>query len=551
VADSLARPAGASRIWAGGVSAAAMLALVALMARSHDPPVSRAQLDPAVWWYVARASGLLAWALLGASVVGGLLLSTWLAQGHKRTWTQRFHEFVGTLSVIFTVIHLAAVLAADELRVGLRELLIPFAKPDNPVAQGSGALAFYLLTAVVLTSWARALLPWRWWRRLHLLAFPLFALACTHTVLVGSDTTQPILHWASLGVGVAILFLVAFRLLTARPVGVAEPLGSAETPASLDPPRSAVGTGMRLLIAQTTWEADNVLSLRLQSPDGAALPSWEPGAHIELALPSGRRRQYSLCGDPNDVRSYRIAILQVAEGGRGGSVEVHTRARAGQLLTVEGPRNHFPLIASPAYLFIAGGIGITAMLAMAAQVAAAGGEWKLVYTGRRRTGMAFIDEVRALGPDRIDVVPKDERGRPDLGRIIDAASPGTAVYCCGPDRLLHDVRERIAARPDLSLHSERFTGTAASSGAAFRVELRRTGSTIDVPAHRTVLQAVRDVLPFVPAGCEQGVCGACRTTVLAGEPDHRDELLGSADRAAGMMLICVSRARSERLVLDL
>lgn len=549
MADSLARPAGASRIWAGGLSAAAMLVLVALMARGPGPSVARAQLDPAVWRYLARASGLLAWALLGTSVVGGLLLSTRLPRAHTRTWTQGLHEFVGALAVVFTVIHLAAVLAADELRIGLRELLIPFARPDNPVAQGCGALAFYLLTAVVLTSWARAWLPWRWWRRLHLLAFPLFALACAHTVLAGSDTTQPIVHWASLAVGAVILFLAAFRLLTARPAG---------TPVSLGPPRLATpaappapaGTGMRLLIAQTTWEADNVLSLRLQSPDGAALPSWEPGAHIELVLPSGRRRQYSLCGDPNDASSYRIAILQVAEG-RGGSVEVHTGARAGQLLTVEGPRNHFPLIASPAYLFIAGGIGITAMLAMVARVAAAGGAWKLVYTGRGRTGMAFLDEVRALGHDRVDVVPQDERGRPDLGRIIGAASPGTAVYCCGPDRLLHDVRERVAARPDLSLHSERFTGTAASGGAAFRVELRRTGSIIDVPANRTILQAVRDVLPAVPAGCEQGVCGACRTTVLAGEPDHRDELLDGADRAAGAILICVSRARSERLILDL
>lgn len=307
---------------------------------------------------------------------------------------------------------------------------------------------------------------------------------------------------------------------------------------------------MRLVISQTTWEADNVLSLRLDSTDGAPLPSWEPGAHIELVLPSGRRRQYSLCGDPNDTRSYRIAVLQVPAG-RGGSVEVHASARVGQLMTVQGPRNHFPLVASPAYLFIAGGIGITAVLAMAARVAAAGGEWNLVYTGRGRASMAFLDEVRALDPDRVDVVPTDERGRPDLDAIIGAATPGTAVYCCGPDRLLHAVRERIAARPDLSLHSERFTGGAASGGAALRVELRRTGRVIDVPADRTVLQAVREVLPTVAYGCEQGVCGGCRTTVLDGEPDHRDELLSSADRAGGAMLICVSRARSERLTLDL
>jgi ferredoxin-NADP reductase len=397
-------------------------------------------------------------------------------------------------------------------------------------------------------------------------------------VLAGSDTTRPILHWASLVVGAVILFLVALRLLTAQSAGAAAgvaagardtgvpasrapqlrpadpapaPTATASTAGAPTPTApTAAGTGMRLLIGQTTWEADNVLSLRLYSPDGAALPNWEPGAHIELALPSGRRRQYSLCGEVGDTGSYRIAILQVP-GGRGGSVEVHTDARAGQLITVHGPRNHFPLVPSPAYLFIAGGIGITAMLAMATQVAAAGGEWNLVYVGRSRASMAFLEEVCALGPDRVEVRPADERGRPDLSALIAAAAPGTAVYCCGPDRMLQAVRERVATRGDLSVHSELFTGTEPCTGAALCVELRRTGRVITVPADRTVLQAIRDVVPAVSAGCEQGVCGACRATVLAGEPDHRDGLLSNAERAAGAMLICVSRARGERLTLDL
>jgi ferredoxin-NADP reductase len=541
-----------------------MLVLVALMARARGPADSRAQLGPAVWWYVARASGLLAWALLGASVVGGLLMATQLAHGNTRTWTEGLHEFVGALAVVFTVLHLVSVLAADQLRIGLRELIVPFVRADNPVAQGYGVLAFYLLTAVVVTSLARALLSWRWWRRAHLLTFPLWGLACAHAVLAGSDTSHPILHWVGLAVGVVILFLGVFRLLTVRLAGTAAAapagLGQAETRPSLvlerqpaDPATvsATAEAGMRLLIGQTTWEADNVLSVRLVSPDGVPLPGWEPGAHIELVLPSGRGRQYSLCGDPNDAHSYRIAVLQVPAG-RGGSVEVHASVRVGQLITVHGPRNHFPLVLSRAYLFIAGGIGITAVLAMVARVAAVGGEWKLVYTGRRRASMAFLDEVCAVDPGRVDVVPGDERGRPDLDVIIGAAAPGTAVYCCGPDRLLHAVRERVVARPDLSLHSERFTGTAADGGGvAFQVELRRSGSVIDVPADRTVLQAVRDVLPSVAYGCEQGLCGACRTTVLAGEPDHRDELLSSADRASGAMLICVSRARTERLTLDL
>ena len=529
------------------------------MGRRGEP--GPAQVDSVVWWYVARASGLIAWALLAASVVGGLLLATQLTRGRARRWTQGLHEFVGPLAVVFTVIHLASVLASVQLQISLPELVVPFIRPANPMAQGCGVLALYLLTALALTSTARTLLSWRWWRRLHLLAYPLFGLACAHTVLAGSDTTRAVVHWVSLVVGVVILFLAALRILTARPARrsavVPADLGDPELPVLRSPqPRPATpapataGSGMRLLIGQTTWEADNVLSLRLNSPDGTLLPSWQPGAHIELALPSGRRRQYSLCGDPNDTQSYRIAILQVRSG-HGGSVEVHTDARAGQLITVHGPRNHFPLVPSPAYLFIAGGIGITAMLAMAARVAGVGGEWNLVYAGRRRASMAFLDEIHALGPDRIEIMPADERGRPDLDAIIGAAPAGAAVYCCGPDRMLHAVQERVAKRPDLSLHSEPFTGTAASGGAALYVELRRTGRIINVPADRTVLQAVRDVAPAVSTGCEQGVCGACRTSVLAGEPDHRDKLLSSAERAAGAMLICVSRARSDRLVLDL
>jgi ferredoxin-NADP reductase/DMSO/TMAO reductase YedYZ heme-binding membrane subunit len=526
-----------------------MFTLVGVLVREHGPPV-RASVDPAMWWYLARASGLLAWGLLGAAVLGGLTMSARVAAGGTRPWTQGLHEFLGVLAVVFTAIHLACARATSQLGIGLLQLLVPFTRAANPLAQGCGVLAAYLLAAVMLTSWARPLLPWWCWRGLHLLAFPLFLLACVHTVLAGSDTAQPPLRWAGLGTGVVLLTLVVLRVRRSRPQPVPSPV-----PAAIPPPVGGVApdAGLRLLISQTTWEADNVLSLRLVCPDGHPLPRWEPGAHIELVLPSGRRRPYSLCGDPGDERCYRIAVLQVPQG-RGGSVEVHTGIRAGQLVTVRGPRNQFPLVSSSAYLFLAGGIGITAILPMAARVAATGADWRLVYTGRSRRSMAFIAEVTALAADRVQIVPRDEGRRADLDALIAAAAPGTAVYCCGPDRLLRAVRQRVAARPDLSLHSERFTGAGASGGEAlqaFSVELRRSGRVIEVPAGRTLLQAVRDVLPTVPAGCEQGVCGACRTQVLAGEPDHRDELLSDQERAAGAMLICVSRARSKRLTLDL
>jgi ferredoxin-NADP reductase/DMSO/TMAO reductase YedYZ heme-binding membrane subunit len=538
-----------------------MLLLVAVMVRRNGPAV-RARVDPALWWYVARASGLIAAALLGVAVLGGLLMGSRLARGAARSWTEGLHEFVGALAVVFTAIHLIAVLAVEKLGIGLEQLLVPFTRRANPVAQGCGVLASYLLLAVVVTSWARAVLPWRWWRRLHLLVFPLFGLAFVHAVQAGTDITHPLVSGAGAAVGTLTALLVGARLVGVRRVatrGAAAADGTGAEPrrapvvvdqAPPTVPPEGSGQGLQLLITQTTWEAHNVLSLRLRHPDLAPLPAWEPGAHIELALPSGRRRQYSLCGDPDDRRSYRIAVLQVPEG-RGGSVEVHTGLRPGQLITVYGPRNHFPLVPSPAYLFLAGGIGITAMLAMVRTVASAGAPWRLVYAGRSRAGMAFLDEVRAIDPDCVDVLPTDECGRPALHEFISAAHPGTAVYCCGPDRMLRAVRGYVCARNDLSLHTERFNAAPTEGGHPFQVELRRSGLVVDVPADRSVLQAVRAVLPTVPAGCQQGVCGACRTTVLAGEPDHRDELLSEADRAAGAMLICVSRARGERLTLDL
>lgn len=527
-------------------------------------PVSRVAPDPGAWLFVASASGLLAWALLSASVLGGLLVSARLTRGSARQWTQGLHEFIGALAVVFTVVHVAAVPAAPQLGIGLRQLLVPFTRLGNPVAQGCGVLAAYFLIAVMLTSWAQALLPWRWWRRVHVLTFPLWVLASVHTVLASGGTARPAVRWAGLVVGVVVLVLIRIRLLPPRATHPAVPAQVSSQPATtttmtaspqvqlVDPAATTVlaEPGMQLLIGQTTWEADNVLSLRLHSPTGTSLPIWEPGAHIELALPSGRCRQYSLYGDPTDTQYYRIAVLR-DPAGRGGSAEVHADTRAGQLITVQGPRNHFPLLPSEAYLFIAGGIGITAMMPMATRVASADAEWKLVYAGRRRASMAFFDEVRALGSDQVELMPADERGRPDLEAIIGAVAPGTAVYCCGPDRLLRAVQTLVAARPDLSLYSERFSGTAATGGTAFHVELHRSGLIIDVPADRTILHAVRDVAPGIPTGCEQGICGACRATVLAGEPEHRDDLLSSAERAAGAMLICVSRARSERLTLDL
>ena len=314
-----------------------------------------------------------------------------------------------------------------------------------------------------------------------------------------------------------------------------------------------------LLLRRVSLEADGVISLQLVDPSGADLPAWEAGAHLELLLPSGLVRQYSLCGDPSDRSSYTVAVLEEPEG-RGGSREVHASALVGTTVRVRGPRNHFPLVPAVRYLFVAGGIGITPLLAMARTAEAAGVPWSMVYGGRSRRSMAFVPELAALGEDRLELVPQDELGLPDLEAVLDAAGPGTQVYCCGPEGLIAAVEQRCRVRGiDEVLHVERF-GAAPATGdgegeqeaTTFEVELRRSGLTLTVPADRTLIDVVRERVPEVMTSCEEGFCGTCETRVLEGVPEHHDTILSAAERAKGTtMMICVGRSASARLVLDL
>ncbi|TDC47342.1 oxidoreductase [Actinomadura sp. KC345] len=309
-----------------------------------------------------------------------------------------------------------------------------------------------------------------------------------------------------------------------------------------------------LVVRSMTWEAAGVLSVTLTEPDGAPLPPWEPGAHLELDLGKWVR-QYSLCGDPEDTGAYRIAVLY-EPGGRGGSAYVHEELRPGRTVRVRGPRNRFPLADAPRYLFLAGGIGITPLLPMIARVAAGNVPWRLVYGGRSRDTMAFLPDL-ARYADAVTVVPEDTDGRPDLDTLLGDPEPGTAVYCCGPEGLLSAVERRCEAWPDGSLHVERFTAAPRDPAldgedTAFEVECARSGLTVGVSADETVMDALERSGIQVPNACREGICGSCETPVLAGVPDHRDGLLTDEERAASAsMMPCVSRCLSARLVLDL
>ncbi|MEU0466180.1 PDR/VanB family oxidoreductase [Amycolatopsis sp. NPDC006131] len=300
--------------------------------------------------------------------------------------------------------------------------------------------------------------------------------------------------------------------------------------------------------------AAGVVRLTLRHPAGEPLPEWEPGAHLDLVLGEGLVRQYSLCGDPADRSVLQVAVLREPDG-RGGSAWVHDRLSTGDTVRIRGPRNHFRLVDSPRYLFVAGGIGITPIVPMIARAEASGADWRLVYGGRTRASMAFREELVARYGDRVEIRPQDETGLLDLDALLGSPRDDVAVYCCGPEPLLAAVEQRCAAWPPGSLHVERFSpkaGADAGERTTFEVELAASGRTVTVPPDKSILAAVEEAGVSVLSSCQEGTCGTCETPVLDGVPDHRDSLLTESERAANdTMMICVSRSCGPRLVLDL
>ena len=306
-------------------------------------------------------------------------------------------------------------------------------------------------------------------------------------------------------------------------------------------------------VAAKEVAADGVVTLELHEAGGQPLPRWQPGAHVDLILPDAPTRQYSLCGDPADHHCYRLGILR-EPASRGGSEYIHDRLQVGDIVRVRGPRNNFPLAHAPRYLFIAGGIGITPILTMIAQAERVGADWRLVYGGRRRESMAFLDELARYG-DRVSVRPQDETGLLDLASLLGGPHDDTLIYCCGPEPLLAAVEEHSRAWPAKSLHVERFAPKPVGDGApteAFEITLASSGLTLTVPGDRSILSVVEEAGISVLSSCGEGTCGSCEVPVLDGKPDHRDSVLDEDERQANdCMMICVSRACSARLTLDL
>jgi ferredoxin-NADP reductase len=301
------------------------------------------------------------------------------------------------------------------------------------------------------------------------------------------------------------------------------------------------------VITKRQLVAPDVVALTLAEPDGGLLPSWTPGGHIDVQLPSGRRRQYSLCGPPGRRTDYRIAVRRIADGG-GGSIEMHDAFDVGDTCVFEGPRNAFYLgTAERDVLFVLGGIGVTPILPMMQAAVQRGIDWRAIYAGRSREYMPFLDEVMSLAPERVTVWADDEHGRfAGVDDLLAGAGPTTAVYVCGPTPMLEAVRVARNEFADAPLHYERFSPPPVVDGVPFELELARSRRVLSVPANRSALDVMRDLDPTTPYSCQQGFCGTCKVKVLAGQVDHRGRVAIGDDE----MVVCVSRAKGDRVVID-
>jgi ferredoxin-NADP reductase len=312
-----------------------------------------------------------------------------------------------------------------------------------------------------------------------------------------------------------------------------------------------------VLIVERRQEAKDVVRLMLRRPNGEGLPAFTAGAHIDLFLPNGLTRQYSLINDCRESDRYEIAVSKAAAS-RGGSSCVHATLSVGDVLEISEPRNNFCLQPGhDTFHFIAGGIGVTPILSMIRYCESQNWTWRLLYLARSRECAAFHDELKAFGADRVRFHFDDEAGRlfdfADQSFIVESGVP---IYCCGPGPVMKAVGDFSSCHPDNPAYFEWFSPPAgvetSEIASGFDIKLNRSGTVLRVPESQSILEVLEAHGYELPCSCREGMCRTCETTVIEGVPDHRDYVLSAAEREAGRtMMICVSRAKSAMLVLDI
>ncbi len=314
---------------------------------------------------------------------------------------------------------------------------------------------------------------------------------------------------------------------------------------------------LKVRIAERRIEAEDIAAFILEPADPPVLPHYEPGAHIDVKLPNGMVRQYSLCGTPARPDRFEIAVLREAAG-RGGSACVHDQLQQGSEIEISAPRNLFPLTTQERALLFAGGIGITPILAMAEHLSRAGTDFEMHYCTRTAARAAFRSrlDTAPFAPQVTYHFDDQPETALDVGSLLAGHRAGTHLYVCGPNGFMDHVlnNARAAGWPESAIHFERFSAPISGPGqdGAFEIEIEGSGRLVTVAADQSALEALADAGFDIPASCEQGICGTCVTPVVEGIPDHRDMFLSQAERAANDCFTpCCSRALTARLTIQL
>lgn len=510
--------------------------------------------EPHIWWYITRASALIAWVLMTLSVIWGILLSTRVMRRiDNPAWLQDLHRYLGGMTLVMVALHMVSLMLDGWLKFSLAETLVPFATDFKALPVALGIVAFYVLVAVQGSSLMMNRLPRKFWKGLHYASYAALVLVAMHAGWTGTDVTA----WWYKVLAIVLISIatisVLVRILTrsrtpSRPMATPASERPAGTPAVITP-APGKPTSRTMVVAHVNPAAEGVLSIRLLPLGGGQLPVWQPGAHVTLHLPTGLERQYSLCGDPAERTHFDIAVLKT-EDSSGGSEWIHSSMSPGMTLEVTGPFNHFELEPANDYLFIVGGIGITPIKAMIESLPERR-NWKLIYAGRSRRTMAFSRELLERYPDRVEIYASDEEDHP-LDVYATVSGSAGQVYCCGPESLMSAVASFVPAE---RMHFERFVPLNRESAVPLEeitVNCRKSKKVFVVPAGGNILGSLEENGLPVLGSCRKGVCGSCEVRVVEGKPIHLDSVMDDADKdKLRIMYPCVSRAEGTQLTLDI
>lgn len=521
--------------------------------------------DPHLWWYLSRISAMVAWILMSFSMVWGVLLASRVFRGLDNPgWLKDLHKYLSTLTIVMASVHTTALTLDPYVKFTALDLIVPGratydgATPLIELSLAIGVIAFWLMSIVYLTSLVMDKLP-RWlWKSIHYIAYVIFFIIGVHAAFSGTDVGT----WWYAAVSIAVITLgmlaLIIRLTVVALSGQKSERDKALQAAKAIRDKERSDTVLvtadddsrekrSMVVHSAKTIATDVMAIRLIPVGGDRVAWWDAGSHITLHLPDGRERQYSLCGDPTDRSGYDIAVLNT-HGHDAASSWIHANVRAGMVITVSGPRNHFPMVPSREYLFVAGGIGITPIRAMIESVPA-NHSWKLIYLGKNMSGMGYVDELVRKYPKQVTVHESESAGRFELTPVLSKTKAD--VFCCGPESLMNLVEETVESP---NAHIERFSPVAREQdGGAkpFVVRLASTGKKVSVAADQTVVEALADAGVRVESSCGRGVCGTCEIRVVDGVPAHLDSVMpDSVKDEMQVFYPCVSRSKTPELTID-